>query len=513
MTPLFVSGFGPRALSAILCSLALASALAGPARANWLTALTRDAGEVAGASSGRIGRVAAELGPLGKAASYLDDLAGAPKGALAAHATPEGHWEFINRDGQKFTVGTTDEMSRVIPTLLPAIAAGSEQAKLTLYLSEDSVFANRAALDQIPRDADLFVVTDDGAFPLTRAGKGADLVLTVRPKPNLAMDLLDQPLFEETAFLLGRPLNKSNIRTIAVEPGAAKFLSSAPKLDPDTKVPLVDKLDPAGFADGLRAIRGQTALVTGRVEVGNLIVSPSAGSEITLALDDLFDAAKSNDVNLIILQSDAGRQAGGRNWLWQKVSVGGLDAAAETATFGDFLDALAARRGGFKLKATRNGPNRVHVSAVPDESHAGLTQEAGNAFSDFVSHATGEVITKAVDIDARDQSAESELDARLIPGVPTSIQYPYLLGLIAGIAGLATARQWWRKLISEPVLEEVQPRPFSRLERVASELVFVLVFLPVVGLPAFTVQAIGQATHAVLAPLKWVKRKFLTSKA
>ncbi len=105
-----------------------------------------------------------------KAASYLDDLAAAPKGALAAHATPEGHWEFINRDGQKFTVGTTDEMSRVIPTLLPA-AAASGDAKLTLYLSEDSVFASRAALDQIPLDADLFVVTDDGAFPLTRAAR------------------------------------------------------------------------------------------------------------------------------------------------------------------------------------------------------------------------------------------------------------------------------------------------------------------------------------------------------
>ncbi len=97
--------------------------------------------------------------------------------------------------------------------------------------------------------------------------------------------------------------------------------------------------------------------------------------------------------------------------------------------------------------------------------------------------------------------------------MPTSIQYPYLLGLIAGLAGFATARQWWRKLISEPASDGAPLRPFSRIERFAAELVFALIFLPVVGLPAFTVQAIGQAAHTVLAPLKWVKRKFLTSKA
>jgi len=501
-------GVAERIVRATLFTLLIVINAAGPARANWLTSIVREAGEVGGETAGR---AVSHLGPVGKAAAYLTELSAAPKGALAAHATPEGHWQFVNRDGETFTVGTTDEMSRVLPTLAPdAVASG--HGKLTLYVSEDSVFANRAALDQIPHDADLYVVTDDGAFPLTRTGKGGDQVLTAHVKPHLAIDLVDQALFEETAFLLARPLNKSNIRTIALEPGAGKSMTSAPKLDPETKVPLVDQLDPGNLYDGLRSIRGQTALVTGRAEGGKLVVSPSSGPEVSLAIDDLIESARGSDVKLVVLQSDANRQAGGRNWLWQKIEVGGLNEAAGAATFGDFLDALAARRGGFKLTADRNGADRVHVSAVPDPASTGLTGEAGNAIADLVSHVTGEVITKAVELDARDQSTEKEHDARLIPGVPTYIQYPYLAGLIAGLAGWATARRWWGKIVPKRAAAEAGSGAAARIARLPGDLAFLLVFLPLAGMPAFFVHSVLQMVEMIVAPFRWIRRKFLISK-
>jgi hypothetical protein len=229
----------------------VASGTAEPAAANWLTAIVRESAEVAGESSGRIAGVTSKLGPLAEAVA--------------------------NREGQTFTVGTSDEMSRVLPTLTPdALATGN--VKLTLYLSEDSVFANRSALDQIPSDAELFVVTDSGAFPLTRIGKGTNQVLTAYP-------------------------TTSSIRRAS--------------------------------ANGLRSIRGQTALVTGRVEDGKLIVTPVSAGEVKLEIDGLVAAARCHDVNLVILQSEVTSQAGGRNWLWQRVEVGGLRTAADAGTFGD----------------------------------------------------------------------------------------------------------------------------------------------------------------------------------
>jgi hypothetical protein len=498
-----------RVANGALIALAMGCTAATPASGNWLTSLVRDFGEIAGNTSMRATRAAAELGPLGKAVAYLETLRGAPNGTLAAHATPEGHWQFANRAGEIFTVGTADEMRRVLSALAPDAAASGER-KLTLYLSEDSLFANRGALDQIPRDADLHIVTDDGAYPVTRSGKGEHQVLTARPKPNLTIDLVDQPLFDETMFLLARTLKKSSIRTIALERGAGKSLSSAPRTESETKVPLVDKLDPSHFGEGLRAIRGQTALVTGRIDDGKLIVAPAHGTEISLEVDGLVAAARQNDVNLIILQSDTTRQAGGRNWLWQKIEVGGLSETAEGTTFGDFLDALAARRGGFKLMTSRDGPDRVHIAAVPDYSAVGFSGHAANAIEDLVSHVTGEVVTKAIDIRARDRGMELEYDARLIPGVPTSIQFPYLIGVVAGLLAWPTARRWWTKILTER--DDVVQHAATPSGRLASGLVFILVFLPLVGIPAFLVQTGIQVAEVLLAPLRWLRR-VLASKA
>ena len=85
---------------------------------------------------------------LDRAAAHLKALPVTGDGAaLAAHATPEGHWKFVNRAGEVFTAGTPDELTRAVPTLLPDAAA---DARLTLYLTEDTVFGERALLKDLP---------------------------------------------------------------------------------------------------------------------------------------------------------------------------------------------------------------------------------------------------------------------------------------------------------------------------------------------------------------------------
>ena len=71
-------------------------------------------------------------------------------------------------------------------------------------------------------------------------------------------------------------------------------------------------------------VRGQTVLVTGRVDGQLLYVKPSSGPEKSLLVRDLLKAAEDADVNLVVLHSaSTPRQPGGRNWLWQKVEVQG----------------------------------------------------------------------------------------------------------------------------------------------------------------------------------------------
>lgn len=493
----------PRRVIALALAVGAGVATGAPtADANWLSRIAREAGEAGKGAA----HIPSHLGPVGKAAAHLKGLASAPKAALAAHATPEGHWQFANREGVTFTAGTPDELQRVLPALAPdAVKAG--ETKLTLYLSEDTVVRNRAALDQIPADADLHVVTDAGTFALTRGAGPFDL--TVRLKPNLTMAVRGPEDFHETLYLLSRPLNKSNIRTLALAPGAPKALSSAPKIDGASKLPAVDILAPEALAQSFDRVRGQTVLVTGRVADGKLIMQPSSGPEVRHDLSELLSAASRNDVNLIILRNETGLQPGGRNWLWQTLEVGGLKGAADGATFGDFLDTLAARRGGFELTTAAEGSGRVQLSAVPIADGAGLAADAANAARDVASNIAGELVSAAVDVHARDSAAQSELDGRLVPGIPTYIQIPYLMGLVAGVLGWATARGWWARIWPAVSVGEANRPTLAWPRRLVRELAYLLVFLPVAGLPAFVWQAMVQFWGVVTAPFRWIRRKFL----
>jgi hypothetical protein len=490
------------AATALALFVALPAA-GGPADANWLTHIVKEAGEAGGKAATH---AHPNLGPVGRAVGHLDRLGAAPKGTLAAHATPEGHWQFANREGQTLTAGTADEFNRILPALAPDAPPGT---KLSLYLSEDSVFANRAHLDKLPGDADLHVVTEHGAFALTRKAAEGGEALVARLKPNMTIELKDAAGFDEAVAYLARPLNGANIRTLAFEPGGAKYVSSSPKVEAGTKNALVDQLDPAHLASGFGSIRGQTVVVVGRVDEGKLISPTSSGSGVTLDLAQLRTAARDNDVNLIVLRSDAGRQPGGRNWLWQRIEVGGMSEAKEKASVGDFLDALAARRGGFMLNAEHTGQGRVQMAALPDPASGGVVKEASDLWSEVVSHVTGEVVTTAIDIDSRDSAQQMELDGRIIPGVPTYVQIPYLLSVFLGVLGWATLRGWWRRLWSPRPRSAGEGRAGYMLKRLPGEALFWLGFAPIAGGPAFIVQALVGFWNSVMAPFRWVRRKFL----
>ncbi len=482
-----------------LALIALFFASVPAVHANWLTHIVREAGEAGGKAGGH---ATSHLGPVGKAAAHLKGLTAAPKGALAAHATPEGHWQFANREGQTFTAGTPDELQRVLPALAPdAVAAG--ETKLSLYLSEDSVFQNRSALDSLPKDADLHLVTEAGAFPVRRQGSK----LRAQMKPNLGIELVDQALFDETVTYLSRPLNTSNIRAIALEPGAANFLPSAPKLDSITKLAQVEPLDPVHLARAFRSIRGQTALVTGRVEGGKLYFTPAKGPELSRDVEDLVSAAAQDDVTLIMLKSDTGQQAGGRNWLWQKIEVGGLGEAAKSATYGDFLDALAAKRGGFELTTTRDGPGRIQISALPGSGDVGVVAQATEVLQDTAGHIIGEVATNAVEIHGRDVESQTEQDARLISGIPSAIQIPYLVSLVLGLLSWDRVRGWWNRLWPVVPVHVPRGRGLTFLTRTAREALYVFVFMPMVGLPAFILEVAAQTWATITAPFRWIRRR------
>ena len=352
-------------LRLLLLPLLLAS-LCVAAQAGWLSRLAGTA------EHGAAARVARKGATLDHAAAHLKALPDRPDGiALAAQATQEGHWRFVNKAGETFTAGTPDELKRVASVLLPEAKA---DAKLSLYVTPDTVFQHRAALKELPKSAELFVVFGDESYRILRRADGASERLFAQVRPNLFIELAERAKFDEALWQLMRPLDRARVRVLALEPGGPSTLTSTPRIDAATNRAAVDIIDPASLPAAMGSIRGQTVLVTGRVDGQLLYVKPSSGPEKSLLVRDLLHAADDADVNLVVLQSaSTPRQPGGRNWFWQKVEVKGLDDALQRARMADFLNALAGpgRRFAVQRHAVRHATHRArHPAGARSARHA-----------------------------------------------------------------------------------------------------------------------------------------------
>ncbi len=489
------------ALSTGLVWVCLAIAVLAPpavAQANWLSKIVGVA-ERAGVRTARHG-----AGALEAAAARVKALPPAAEGVavLAAQATQEGHWRFVNRAGETLTAGTPEEMKRVAPLLLPE-AKGD--VKLSLYVTEDSIFLYRGALKDLPAGSGLNVVVGRESYRVLRHGAGAGEHLYAEVRPSLVVELTERKAFEEIMWQLARPLNKANVRVLALEPGGPSTLASAPRLDPATRRALVDTIDPASLPAGLGAVRGQTVLVTGRTEGKLLYVQPSSGAERSLLLSDLTKAAEDADVNLVVLRaSSTPRQPGGRNWLWQKVEVKGLQQALGQPRVADFLAALAGSGGRFEVSATSSGAMRTVLAIKPATSLAEgpLTRPIGDVFSEVVSDLTGNIVTAGVQASMRSAERQQELDQRLLPAVPSELQLGYIALIVVGLVGFPAAREWWRRIWPPEVRTEYAGESGYWAARVVRGAVFLLVFLPLTAPIAAPWTIVRQVIDTVMAPVR-----------
>jgi hypothetical protein len=477
--------------------LVVAVLLPPAAEANWLSKIVSTA-EHAGARTAKHG-----AGALDNVAAHVKALPPKADGAvLAAQATQEGHWRFVNRTGETLTAGTPEEMKRVAPLLLPE-AKG--EVKLSLYVTEDSVFLYRGALKDLPAGTELNVVVGKESYRVLRRSEGATERLFAEVRPGLVVELAERKAFEEAMWQLARPLDKASVRVLALEPGGPPRLASAPRLDPATKRALVDVIDPGSLRAALGSVRGQTVLVTGRID-GNLVyVQPSRGTERSLLVQDLVKAAEDADVNLVLLHASfTPRQPGGRNWLWRKVEVKGLEQALEHARVADFLNALAGPNGRFLVSASPSAAMRTRLTLKPatDVPGGSLTRPIGDVFLDLASDLTGRIATAGVEASVRSAERQKELDQRFVPAIPSDVQITYLGFIVLGLIGFPVSRAWWRRLWPPEMATEYAGSTGYRAARIVRGAVFLLIFLPLTAPVAAPYNLVRQVYETVMVPVR-----------
>ena len=478
----------------LACTWLALSAGHGSAEAGWLTKVT----VLAEQGASRAGKVGS--GGLERAAHYLRAVKPEPSAALAAQATEEGHWIFVNRAGETMTAATPQELTRVAGVLLPEAKA---DVKLTLYVAEDTVFEYRAALKDLPKGSEIFVVAGDESYQIQNTSGR----IFAEVRPGLIVELRERTAFEEVVWQLSRPLDKGKVRVLALEPGGPPRLAASPRIDPVTRRAMVDVIDPASLPAALGAIPGQTVLVTGRVDARLLYVQPASGAERSILLADLFRAAEDAEVNLLVLRAaSTPRQPGGRNWWWQKVEVKGLEKAMQHPRLADFLIALVGSNGRMLVSATAAG-GRTTIEIKPATEVAGSPQRPGGGlFSGIVSDVTGRVTAVGLEGSVSSAERQRELDQRLVPGIPSDVQTGYLVLCVVGLCGLPLSRAWWRGLWPPEAMADYAGRTGYWAARMVRGTAFLLVFLPLTAVVAAPLNVLRHVWDAASAPARLWRR-------
>ena len=217
---------------------------------------------------------------------------------------------------------------------------------------------------------------------------------------------------------------------------------------------------------------------------------------------ELAAAATAADVNLLVLKSSAGQQPGGRNWLWQKFEVKGLNDALTRATLADALDALGGPDNRLVVTTTLADADRtildVHqASGLP--SSGWTTARLGGVLTDAMSGLAGQVTHQGALAHFRSAARQAELDRRLIPYVPSWLQWTYGALLLLGLAGWRVADGWWRRIWPAETAAKYSNAFGYWAARTTRAVVFALLFLPLSALAAAP-RALADATVRKASP-------------
>jgi hypothetical protein len=484
-----------------MVSAVLGSVPSQPACAHWLSELA----EMAAKSGSKAGRVASEAGgELGHAASALTRLPAELKAtALAAEALPDGAWRFVNAADETITATTAADIRTVMNVLAPSLAKDASVTP-TLLIGSDTLFGGRDAIKALPDSFALRLAQGDTAIPLIRKTANGELKIYAEIRSGLVVEATDRFHFEEALWRLGRPLSRARVRVLSLDGAATGRLPVAAPKTAGQLVPSPETVAAFDLRRGLANLSGQTVVVTGRVDGKMLRFLDARGVEQSIVLDDVFAAAESNGVDLILLGSDTARQPGVRTWLMQETAVANLDAAMASATMGDLYASFGRGQGRLVLSVQEGRGGYVRLSARPAEAElpprSGAVDEAdtGTALLDatlnLLTSPLGNIQAVQIEATAPKRELQEERDGRLIWFLPVWLQNLLLLSLVSGLLGWSTLSAWSKQIWARGRAGAARNWRGWLLETIS----FWLVLMPVLGIPAL-------AWALLAAPLQFIR--------
>lgn len=410
---------------------------------------------------------AARADPLDDARAVLShEIANAksPADVMLIDITEAGHVVLGNGAGERFTASNKAEVRRGFAALGRSV--GQTGSAGHVFVTARAAFDQWKVLRDIP--AAKMEMVDKQRFGLTLRPDGTPLISTAAGPAEVDAATTLRAL----QWHLLRPLGA--VRVLALEPGGPQSLTRSINRDVQSGDPLIDAIDPQALAAALPTLRGQIAVITGKVVGGKLTARGSSGTEASIEVATLRAAAANAGVAVILRHGTSGAQPHTPRYRLLR-----RDPSGPPQYLGEFVRATLPSA---RFAARTLGDGSLDVTGEPTKADLLDAGRWMQAVADMLKPIYGETAVERLAMWLPAPDVQRELDRRVIKAVPSWLQYGYVGLLLLGLLGLPVARRWFARLWPDERRDDYAGSAGFHAARAARAVVFAVVFMPLAAI-------------------------------
>jgi hypothetical protein len=229
-----------------------------------------------------------------------------------------------------------------------------------------------------------------------------------------------------------------------------------------------------------------------------------------VSLQKLQQLASYHDIQLVLLESDRPQTV--LKQVARNMQQAGRDGGILHDTIGDFFNRLAdpANHSPIELRRHRSAEQQMAIQWRAVEAEG--KEDAAKLSLDMVQHLPVHLLLKSTTLHGPDEARSRELDDRIVPHVPSWIQFYFIFSAILGVVALQTSWRLWKKMWAISPRREYRHLLFFLLLWPLHRLLFFVLFIPMLGGFSFVwliLWSIYRMFNFLLfRPVRWAYRHF-----
>lgn len=383
--------------------------------------------------------------------------------------SPTGEWHIKLPDGNF--------------TSLRALAALPKKQRHALIIDRYDLPQDLSKFDAIPDDYPVFIKYRHNQLFAFKTGASKSIAYQ-----NVVIDVKNIKELQRAMWHLHRPIMSKGTHWLYLDKDPNKTLPPTILNGRST----VDSVGSQHVLDMMRQSRLQTVVIAGEIQKSKLLI-PDSKNVIEIAA--LSRAAERYDVSLIILDTP-------KPVVTLKTSIKDFTNLS-SASSAQLLSTIA--------KPTVDNPLKLSINA---NERSQIAIQSRPRLSETVQTQSGSIdMPLSIHLFKPTQERDEELDDRLIPYVHSNISWYLLFSALLGFVFMGISWRYWNTLWQVKQSSEYSNILIYLFLRIIHFSIFVIIYLPVLGLPSLLLYIVlwilGALNFLLIKPIRWLFSKLI----